>query len=55
MTRRLAGKINYETARRAVSEAYQRLADRAKFHNYLPILAARSVQRSLETEDGGNS
>ncbi|KOX28793.1 hypothetical protein ADK67_11645 [Saccharothrix sp. NRRL B-16348] len=47
VSRRLGGKIDYQVVRVAVSEAYQRLADKAKFHNFLPILAARSAQRSL--------
>lgn len=56
VARRSAGTAGYEAVRRAVSEAYQRLAGDAKFHNYLPILAARSAQRSLEAapKDGAN-
>ncbi|XVS60828.1 three-helix bundle dimerization domain-containing protein [Actinosynnema sp. CA-299493] len=45
--RRLGGKVDHQVVRAAVSDAYQRLAAKAKFHNFLPILAARSAQRSL--------
>lgn len=48
VSRRLGGRIDHQVVRAAVSEAYQRLADRATFHNFLPILAARSAQRSLQ-------
>lgn len=54
LARRFTGEINYDVARRAVSEAYQRLSGQAKFHNFLPILAARSAQRSLATAGSDN-
>ncbi|MER5265348.1 hypothetical protein ABTZ99_25040 [Actinosynnema sp. NPDC002837] len=47
VSRRLGGKVDYHVVRAAVSDAYQRLADKAKFPNFLPILAARSAQRNL--------
>jgi len=47
VSRRLGGKIDHQVVRAAVADAYQRLADKAKLHNFLPILAARSAQRSL--------
>ena len=47
VSRRLGGTIDHQVVRAAVSDAYQRLADEAKFPNFLPILAARSAQRSL--------
>ena len=49
LTRRLAGRINYQVVREAVTEAYQRLAGQAKVHGFLPILAARSAQRTLQS------
>lgn len=48
VSRRLGGKIEHQVVRAAVSDAYRRLADRAKFPNFLPILAARSAQRRLQ-------
>jgi hypothetical protein len=45
--RRCDGKADYQTVRRAVSDAYRRLAREAKFQSFLPILAARAAHRSL--------
>ncbi|WP_158851744.1 three-helix bundle dimerization domain-containing protein [Saccharothrix deserti] len=47
VARRLGGKIDYQVVREAVSDAYRQLAGRAKFHSFLPILAARSAEQSL--------
>jgi hypothetical protein len=46
--RRLGGRFDPQVVRAAVADAYQRLADRAKFPHFLPILAARSAQRTLQ-------
>jgi hypothetical protein len=48
VTRRSAGRIGYQVAREAVTDAYQRLAGQAKVHNFLPILAARSAHQRLQ-------
>ncbi|GAA3844049.1 hypothetical protein GCM10022243_08080 [Saccharothrix violaceirubra] len=47
LTRRLDGNVDYQVARTAVSAAYRRLADQARVHNFLPILAARAAFQSL--------
>lgn len=47
VSRRLDGRIDHQVVRAAVFEAYQRLAAKATFHNFLPILAARSAHRNL--------
>ncbi|KOV85249.1 three-helix bundle dimerization domain-containing protein [Nocardia sp. NRRL S-836] len=46
-TRRCKGEADYPSVRRAVSEAYHRLSRHAKFHNFLPILAARAAHQDL--------
>ncbi|MFJ6673878.1 three-helix bundle dimerization domain-containing protein [Actinosynnema sp. NPDC091369] len=48
VSRRLGGKIDHRVVRAAVADAYRRLAARATFPNFLPILAARSAQRTLQ-------
>nr|WP_042177981.1 hypothetical protein [Kibdelosporangium sp. MJ126-NF4]CEL12895.1 hypothetical protein [Kibdelosporangium sp. MJ126-NF4]CTQ98579.1 hypothetical protein [Kibdelosporangium sp. MJ126-NF4] len=47
VTRRCAGKVDYQSVRQAVSVAYRRLADEASFQSFLPILAARAAYRDL--------
>ncbi|NUT53428.1 MAG: hypothetical protein HOV94_40005 [Saccharothrix sp.] len=47
VSRRLGDGIDPQVVRTAVADAYQRLAAKAKFPNFLPILAARSAQRTL--------
>ncbi|MFI9012299.1 three-helix bundle dimerization domain-containing protein [Actinosynnema sp. NPDC053489] len=49
VTRRLAGRIGYQTVRRTVTDAYRRLSAQAKVHGFLPILAARSADRTLRS------
>ena len=46
--RRLGDRIDRGVVRAAVADAYQRLAAKATFPHFLPILAARSAQRSLQ-------
>ena len=50
VARLFAGQIGYESVREVVADAYQRLSREAKFHNFLPILAARAAQRTLAEE-----
>ncbi|GLZ31569.1 hypothetical protein Lesp02_37570 [Lentzea sp. NBRC 105346] len=47
VTRRFAGRADYESVRSAVAEAYEELARDAKFQSFLPILAARAAQQRL--------
>jgi hypothetical protein len=47
MTDQNAGGVSHESARQAVTAAYHRLATQAQVHNFLPILAARSAQKTL--------
>lgn len=51
VVRRMADGVSYEAAHHAVAAAYQRLANHAQVHNFLPILAARSAQNALEQGD----
>jgi hypothetical protein len=46
-TRRCQGRADYQSVRRAVSEAYRRLSREAKLQNFLPILAARAAHQTL--------
>lgn len=48
--RRMAGGVSHESARQAVTAAYHRLATHAQVHNFPPILAARSAQKTLGQE-----
>lgn len=47
VTRRCEGEVDYQTVRRAVSDAYRRLSREAKFLTFLPILAARAAHQDL--------
>ncbi|MGM1062003.1 three-helix bundle dimerization domain-containing protein [Saccharothrix sp. Mg75] len=47
LTRRLSGRVGYDVVRRAVTDAYERLARHARVRNFLPILAARAAQQRL--------
>lgn len=51
VARRFSGRVEYDTVRQVVSEAYEDLAGKAKVNSFLPILAARSAQQRLEDGD----
>jgi hypothetical protein len=53
VARRLDGRIDYDAAREAVTRAYADLARSARVRNFLPILAARPAQRTLEQAAAG--
>lgn len=47
VTRRCQNTVDYQSVRRAVSDAYRRLSREAKFQSFLPILAARAAHQDL--------
>ena len=47
LARRLGGDVDYDTARRVVADAYRKLAEEARVHNFLPVLAARAALETL--------
>jgi len=47
VTRRCKGTVDYQSVRRAVSDAYRRLSRDAKCQSFLPILAARAAHQDL--------